>query len=110
MKVTHLIATLAAGMLVAGSAQAVDEAAAKKLFKLNDCGNCHAPDKTKKGPSLKAIADKYKGKAEGEDKAVKNMTAGEKVKLADGTEDFHKIIDTKDVAQQKNLAQWILAR
>jgi len=30
---------------------AVDEAAAKSLAKKNDCGKCHAPDKTKKGPS-----------------------------------------------------------
>ena len=37
------------------------------------------------------------------------MTSGLKVKLEDGTEEEHKIIDTKDPAQLKNLADWILS-
>jgi len=41
---------------------AVDEAAAQALAKKNDCFKCHAVDKTKKGPSLKKIAAKYKEK------------------------------------------------
>lgn len=111
MKAMHLLPIFASAALLAGPALAVDDAAAKKLFKLNDCGSCHAPDKTKKGPSLMKIAEKYKGKtAEGEQAVIKNVTTGPKVKLEDGTEDNHKIIDTKDEAQLKNLAQWILAR
>ena len=89
---------------------AVDEDAAQALAKKNDCFKCHAVDKTKKGPSYKKIAAKYKGKPEGEDKAIKNMTEGKKVKLEDGTEEDHKIIDTKDPKELKNLAQWILSR
>ena len=89
---------------------AVDEDAAQALAKKNDCFKCHAVDKTKKGPSYKKIALKYKGKPEGEEKAIKNMTAGLKVKLEDGTEEDHKIIDTKDPKELKNLAQWILSR
>ncbi|MCX7148917.1 MAG: c-type cytochrome [Rhodocyclales bacterium] len=89
---------------------AVDEAAAQALAKKNDCFKCHAVDKNKKGPSLKKIAEKYKGKADGEEKAIKNMTTGPKVKLEDGTEEEHKIIDTKDPKELKNLAQWILSR
>jgi cytochrome c len=89
---------------------AVDEAAAQALAKKNDCFKCHAIDKTKKGPSFKKVAEKYKGKADGEDKAIKNMTTGAKVKLEDGTEEEHKIIDTKDPKELKNLAQWILSR
>ena len=89
---------------------AVDEAAAKALAKRNDCFKCHAIDKTKKGPSYKKIAEKYKGKPEGQEKAIKNMTTASKVKLEDGTEDDHKIIDTKDPAELKNLADWILSR
>jgi cytochrome c len=88
---------------------AVDVDAAKALSKKNDCTKCHAPDKSKKGPSLKKIADKYRGKADGQEKAIKNMTSGLKVKLEDGTEEDHKIIDTKDPAQLKNLADWILS-
>jgi cytochrome c len=92
-------------------AQAVDADAAKALAKKNDCFKCHAIDKTKKGPSYKKIAEKYKGKeAEGEAKMLKNITTGPKVKLEDGTEEDHKIIDTKDQAELKNLVQWILAQ
>jgi cytochrome c len=88
---------------------AVDAAAAQELMKSNKCTKCHAPDKSKSGPSLKSIAAKYKGKAEGEDKVIKNFTTGPKVKLEDGTEEEHMIIKTKDAAQLKNLAQWILS-
>ena len=88
----------------------VDADAANKLAKRNDCFKCHAIDKTKKGPSYKKIAAKYKGKPDGEEKAIKNMTAGQKVKLEDGTEEDHKAIDTKDPKELKNLAQWILSR
>jgi len=84
--------------------------AAMALAKKNDCFKCHAIDKTKKGPSYKKIAAKYKGKPEGEEKAIKNFTTGPKVKLEDGTEEDHKIIDTKDAKELKNLAQWILSQ
>jgi cytochrome c len=88
----------------------IDSDAAKALAKKNDCFKCHAIDKTKKGPSYKKIAEKYKGKADGEEKAIKNFTTGGKVKLEDGTEEEHKIIDTKDAKAMKNLAQWILSQ
>lgn len=89
---------------------AVDADAAQTLFKKNDCTKCHAVDKSKKGPSLQKIAAKYKGKADGEEKVIKNMTTSPKVKLDDGTEEEHKAINTKDQAAIKNLAQWILAQ
>ncbi len=37
------------------------------------------------------------------------MTAGQKVKLDDGKEEDHKIIDTKDVKVQTNVARWMLS-
>ncbi|MBK7355218.1 c-type cytochrome [Propionivibrio sp.] len=96
---------------LAGSAfAAVDEEAAKAIGKRNDCFKCHAVDKTKKGPSYKKIAAKFKGKADAEDKIMKNLTTGPKVKLEDGTEEDHKIIDTKDPKELKNLIDWILSR
>ena len=95
---------------VSAARAAVDEAAAKALAKRNDCFKCHAVDKTKKGPSYKKIAAKYKGKPDGQDKAIKNMTVASKVKLEDGTEEDHKIIDTKDPKELKNIADWILSR
>lgn len=98
---------------MAGSAMAadVDADAATSLAKKNDCMKCHAVDKTKKGPSYKKVAAKYKGKtAEGEEKILKNITTGPKVKLEDGTEEEHKIIDSKDPKAIKNLIDWILAQ
>lgn len=89
---------------------AIDVEAAQALAKKNDCFKCHAIDKTKKGPSYKKIAAKYKDKPEGQEKAIKNMTAGLKVKLEDGSEEDHKIIDTKDSKELKNLADWILSQ
>lgn len=92
-------------------AYAVDADAAQALFKKNQCTKCHDVAKKKKGPALKEIAAKYKGKADGEEKVTKNMTVASKVKLTDGTEEDHKILaTTKDAKEIKNLAQWILAQ
>jgi len=109
-KVVSLFAASTVALFVSTSAMsAVDEEAAKALAKRNDCFKCHAIDKTKKGPSYKKVAAKYKGKeAEGEQKMIKNITTGPKVKLEDGTEEDHKIIDTKDQAEILNLVRWIL--
>ena len=86
-----------------------DGDAAKALAKKNDCFKCHAIDKTKKGPSYKKIAAKYKGKeAEGETKMTKNMTESPKVKLEDGSEEEHKKIEATP-AEIKNLIAWILS-
>ena len=101
---------LAVALLLPASASAVDEQAAQALAKRNDCFKCHAIDKTKKGPSYKKIAAKYKEKNLGENEAIKQMTTGPRVKLDDGTEEDHKIIDTKDPKELKNIAQWILSR
>ena len=107
---TALVAGLLACAFSLPSHAAPDAAAAQELLKANDCGKCHALDKTKKGPSWKKISSKYQGKPDGQDKAIKNMTDGGKVKLADGSEENHKVIDTKDVKQLKNLADWILSQ
>jgi len=88
---------------------AVDAAAAQALFKKNGCTACHSPDKAKKGPSLKKIATDNKGKADAQDKVVKTISTGPKIKI-DGAEEAHKIIDTKDPKELKNLADWILAQ
>jgi cytochrome c len=93
-----------------GRANAVDEEAAKALMKKSDCTKCHAADKDKTGPAYKKIAAKYKGKADAEEKLTKLITVGAKVKLADGTEDSHKTINTKDAKEIKNVVQWILAQ
>jgi cytochrome c len=88
---------------------APDAESATALYKKEKCNKCHAPKKSKDGPSFEKIATKYKGKADGEEKVIKAFTTGPKVKLEDGSEEEHKIIKTKDAAQIKNLAQWILS-
>ncbi|MBA3057735.1 MAG: cytochrome C [Gammaproteobacteria bacterium] len=88
---------------------AVDVDAAKALGKSNDCLKCHAADKDKKGPSMKKIAAKYKGKPDAQEKLIKSMTDGHMVKLTDGTEEKHKVIDTKDPKELKNIADWYLS-
>jgi cytochrome c len=109
-----LVAPLVAGALLSLSTGAmaadVDADAAMALAKKNDCMKCHAIDKTKKGPSYKKVAAKYKGKADAEEKLLKNITTGPKVKLEDGTEEEHKIIDSKDPKAIKNLIDWILSQ
>jgi cytochrome c len=110
---TQCFSVIAAAMLAvsisAPSAAADGEDEFKALLKKNDCTKCHGIDKGKKGPSYKKVAAKYKGKeAEGEAKMYKNITTGPKVKLEDGTEEEHKIIEAKDDAQIKALIRWIL--
>ena len=106
--IASLTLVLVAGFFSTAHA-AIDEDAARSLAKKNDCFKCHAVDKTKKGPSYKKVALKYKGKTEGEAAIIKNITTGPKVKLEDGSEENHKIIDTKDQSEIKNLVGWILS-
>jgi cytochrome c len=106
--IAGLVFTLATAILTPAQA-AIDAEAAQKLAKKNDCFKCHAVDKTKKGPAYSKVALKYKGKPEAEEALIKNITTGPKVKLEDGTEENHKIIDTKDEAAIKNLVGWILS-
>lgn len=100
---------------LAPSAFAVDAEAANALAKKNNCFKCHAlvDGKEMDGPSFKKTADKYRGKAGAETRLIEHITTGEKAKYADGHEEEHKIIKTspsKDMAQIKNLVQWILAQ
>jgi cytochrome c len=107
------LSIIAAAMLavsISAPAMADDGDEFKTILKKNDCTKCHTIEKNKKGPSYKKVAAKYKGKeAEGEAKIIKNITTGPKVKLEDGTEEEHKIIDMKDEAELKKFARWILS-
>jgi cytochrome c len=40
---------------------------------------------------------------------MKHLTTPKKVKLDDGSEEDHKIVDTKDQKALTNLARWILS-
>ncbi len=106
--IASVVLTLAAAVLTPAQA-AIDADAAQALAKKNDCFKCHAVDKTKKGPAYKKVALKYKGNPDAEAALIKNITTGPKVKLEDGTEENHKIIETKDQDAIKNLVGWILS-
>ncbi len=108
-----LASTVTALVLSSGAYAAVDEEAARALAQQNNCFKCHAINKDKDGPAYHKVAEKYKGKPEALDKLVNHVTSGEKAKFPDGHEEEHKIIKTsppKDMAQIKNLIQWILSQ
>lgn len=96
----------------ASPALAFDAEAAKGLAEQNNCMQCHGLRKDKDGPSFMKTAEKYKGKAGAVDELVKHVTSGKKVKLADGSEENHKIAKTmppNDTAQLKNLVEYVLS-
>ena len=111
MKPSLILTTagLAAALLGAPQAHAVDAAAAEALAKKEGCLKCHAVDKKKDALSLKDIAKKHAGKPDGEAKILAQITTGQKVKLEDGTEEEHKVIKSKDKAEVSNMIQWILS-
>ena len=106
------LATLAAAaaFLSTTAHAAIDADAAVALAKKSDCLKCHAIDKDKKASSYKKIAQTWKGKPDAVAKLTDALTKGPKVKMKDGTEEDHKIIETKDAAALKNLVEWILAQ
>jgi cytochrome c len=93
-----------------GAAQAaVDVEAARELAKTNDCLKCHSADKDKKGPAMKKISNKYRGKPDAQETVIKHFTSGPTVTLPDGLEIRHKIIGTKDPKELANIADWFLS-
>lgn len=88
---------------------AVDVDAAKELARANSCFKCHGTDKDKDGPAYTKVAAKYRGNPNAEAKLIHHVTSGEKAKFPDGHEEDHKIINTKDQAEIKNLIDWILS-
>lgn len=111
---TEITCALVGALLLAMSAAApayaqVDADAAQALARRNDCFKCHAIDKTKKGPAYKRVAARLKTKPDGVEVIVEHITSGHMVQLEDGTEENHKIIDTKDPDELRNLALWILS-
>jgi cytochrome c len=94
---------------VATPALAVDADAAQALAKKSNCLKCHSVSAKKEGPSFKETAAKYKGQADAEQKLVAHLTTGPTIKV-EGKEEKHQNANTKDAAEVKNLAQWILAQ
>ncbi len=110
VKTTGRIAVPVLLFAMAFAAQAqVDTDAAIAVAKRNDCFKCHAIDKDKKAPAYKKVALRLKARSYGPDYVIRHVTTGPKVRLEDGTEEDHKIIDTRDPAELDNLARWILS-
>jgi cytochrome c len=105
-----LTAVVAALSFSMSAFAAVDAEKAEALARQNSCFKCHSVEKKKDGPAYKEVAAKYKGKADAEERLITHITTGEKAKFPDGHEEEHKIIKTKDMAEIKNLVQWILSR
>jgi len=106
--------TLALGAILflwagGAAAQAVDVSAAEGLAKKSGCLNCHSVTQKKVGPAYKDVAAKYKGKADAEQKLYVHLTTNPKVKV-DGKEESHDSLKTKNEADIRNVARWILSR
>lgn len=87
----------------------VDAGAAQALAKRNDCFKCHGIDKAKKGPAYSRIAGRLRTKPDAVETIVEHITTGPLIQLPDGTDEKHKIVDTRDPGELRNLAQWILS-
>ncbi|MDR3368974.1 c-type cytochrome [Rhodoferax sp.] len=111
-KALGLVAVTATFLLASTTSSAVDADAAKSLARQNNCFRCHSVEKEKDGPAWSKVAEKFKGKANAEARLIEHITSGEKAKFPDGHEEAHKIVKTdppKDMAQIKNLVDWILS-
>jgi cytochrome c len=63
----------AAGLMVAGSAMAVDM---PDIAKKNNCTSCHTIEKKLVGPAYRDVAKKYKGQADAEAKLIAKVAKG----------------------------------
>ncbi len=113
----NTLAGVIAGIFLSFSASAfaedarVDADAAKELARTDHCLRCHAVNKKKEGPSYHAIANKYRGQPDAQEKLVKHITSGEDaVELSDGHKELHKFDKATDQVQINNLVRWILAQ
>lgn len=87
----------------------VDVTAAQTLARQSRCLKCHAVDVKKEAPAWKDVAAKYLGSVGAEDKLFKHVTTGRKAKFADGHEESHPVVKTKDPDRINNLVNWILS-
>ena len=93
-----------------GSAHAAaDAGAAEALMKKSGCFKCHSVSAKKDGPSYKSVAEKYKGKADGQAAVYKHLTTHPMVKI-DGNEEKHESLKTTNEAEIKNVVEFILSR
>ena len=104
------IGLIAFGLSGLSLAQAdIDNEAAERLLKRNDCFKCHAIDKTKKGPAYSRVAARLKSKPDAVEVIIEHVSTGPLIQFDDGAAERHRIVDTKDHKELENLARWILS-
>jgi cytochrome c len=103
-----LLAALLSPLTLTAYAQAVDVEAAERLARKSHCSKCHAPAKERTGPSLKTIAEKYRGREDAVAVLVKHITTGPRI-VIDDEEETHKIVHSQDEAEILNLVRYILS-
>jgi cytochrome c len=100
MKAAYIAIMAAAGIVMAGQAQA-DEA----LAKAKNCMTCHALNKKLVGPSYHDVAEKYKG-----DKGAVAMLAGKIKTGGKGTWGAIPMPPNKVTDEEANkLAAWVMS-
>ncbi len=103
------IENLVAWILALPVAAPVDAAAAETLARQSRCLKCHSVDVKKDAPAWKDVAAKYLGEVGAEEKLYLHVTTGRKAKFADGHEENHPIVKTRDIDRINNLVNWILS-
>ena len=107
---------LAAGASCAQDAAAqVDVYAATQLARNNGCFRCHAAQsELKEGPAWTNIAARRRGKPDAQAELMTYLTSsGNKAMYLNGQVIYHKTVQTTprdDMAQVRNLVDWILSR
>lgn len=102
-------AVRSAALLLAQPARGLDVAAAEQAIKDNNCHKCHTVDRKKDGPAYRDVAAKFRKEADGEDKVIHHITAGDMVKFPDGHKERHKKIKLSSPDEVSNVARWILS-
>ena len=97
MKFSVTIAAAFATVALTGNALA---GPAEDIIAKDKCSKCHTATTTKKGPSWASVAEKYKGKADGEAKIVEMLKTG-------GKDDHNKVAASD--ADLKAIAQIVLS-
>jgi len=97
MKLSPSLAAAVAAIALSGNALA---GAAEDIIAKEKCSKCHTATTTKKGPSWASIAEKYKGKPDGEAKIVEMLKTG-------GADDHNKVAASD--ADLKAIAQIVLS-
>ncbi len=87
----------------------VNTEAAEALMKKSNCFKCHSVTAKKDGPAYKSVAEKYRGKADAEEKLYVHLTTNPKIKV-DGQEEQHDALKSKDEGEIRNVIRFILSR